>query len=152
MLGDLRGPSVESEHPKGNDLFLAIDSGTQSVRALLFDARGELAAKAAERFEDYSAPQPGWLEHDVEGFWEAAVRACQRLWASDGDLRARVRGLAVTTQRGTLMAVDREGRSLRPAITWLDQRKASSLPGLKPWWTAALWAAGGGRTVRSLQQ
>ena len=56
-----------------DDLLLAIDCGTQSVRALLFDPNGNLAAKAQVALDGYVAAQPGWLEHDGDAFWNATA-------------------------------------------------------------------------------
>jgi sugar (pentulose or hexulose) kinase len=116
---------------------LAIDNGTQSVRAILFDLRGNIVAKSQVMLEAYFSDQPGWAEHDPEDYWQALCRACQGLWTQPGvDVRA-VRGVAVTTQRGTVVNLDRDGRPLRPAITWLDQRRAASVPPIAWWWRAA---------------
>jgi sugar (pentulose or hexulose) kinase len=123
------------------DLLIAIDCGTQSVRALVIDARGEIVVKAREPLDDYVAPQPGWLEHDAEGFWRATARACRRLLDADPRLRARLRGLAVTTQRGSIVPVDETGRALRPFIVWLDQRRASGGARVNALWRAAFAAA-----------
>jgi sugar (pentulose or hexulose) kinase len=130
------------------DLLLSIDCGTQSARALLFDLEGHLVGRAQQPLEDYQAPQPGWLEHDAEGFWRAASQCCRALWAEDRSWREAVRGVAVTTQRGTIVPVDRQGRGLRPAIIWLDQRRASQLPEVSPWWRIAFRLAGHADAVR----
>jgi sugar (pentulose or hexulose) kinase len=116
---------------------LAIDNGTQSVRALLFDLRGNLVAKAQVPLEAYYSTHPGWAEHDPEGYWQAVCRACQEIWTQPGVDKAALRGVAVTTQRGTVVNLGRDGRPLRPAITWLDQRRTSTVPPISPWWRAA---------------
>lgn len=116
---------------------LAIDNGTQSVRALLFDLHGNLAAKAQVFLEPYFSEHPGWAEHDAAGYWQAVCEACRQLWRGCAIDRAQVAGVAVTTQRGTVVNVDAEGRPLRPAITWLDQRNTKQVPPLAPWWRAA---------------
>jgi sugar (pentulose or hexulose) kinase len=120
------------------ELLLSIDCGTQSVRALLFDPAGELVGRAQEPLTNYRVPQPAWLEHDGEGFWEATARCCQGLWTQVPGSRDAVRGVAVTTQRCTIVPVDHDGRCLRPAIAWLDQRRATRIPGLRPGWRIAL--------------
>jgi sugar (pentulose or hexulose) kinase len=61
-----------------NDYILAIDNGTQSVRALIFDLQGHLVDKAQVEIDSYQAPQPGWVENDPEEFWRALSLACQR--------------------------------------------------------------------------
>lgn len=133
------------------DVLLAIDNGTQSVRALIFDARGDLIAKSRVELNDYTCAQPGWHEHDANGFWNAVCEATQRLWQEQPHLRDRVAALAVTTQRGTVVNVDEQGEPLRPAITWLDQRKAQHIPAISPLWRAAFTAAGVAQTIRYFQ-
>jgi sugar (pentulose or hexulose) kinase len=133
------------------DLLLAIDNGTQSVRALLFDAAGELVAKSRVAIDGYLSPQPGWHEHDVEGFWQAVCLACRGLWDADASYSARVAAVAVTTQRGTVINLDAAGRPLRNAITWLDQRKSPAVPALPLYWRGAFAAAGVAETIRYFQ-
>jgi sugar (pentulose or hexulose) kinase len=134
------------------DLLLAIDNGTQSVRAILFDAAGELITKSRIPLDDYTTPQPGWHEHDAEGFWTAVCAATTALWAERPELRERVAGVAVTTQRATVVNVDRDGRPLRPAITWLDQRKSPVLPPISAKWRLAFRAARVSDTIRYFQR
>ncbi len=103
---------------------LAIDCGTQSLRALIFDADGALLAKAQIKYAPYRSPEPGLAEQDAEVFWKSLCDACQRLKSEHPRLMTRIAGVGVTTQRDTMVNVDQQGRPLRPAITWLDQRKA----------------------------
>ena len=86
-----------------SDYILSIDNGTQSVRALLFDLRGNIVAKAQVHLEAYFSEHPGWAEHDPEDYWKAVCVACQRLWVQSGIANSAVRGVAVTTQRGTVI-------------------------------------------------
>ena len=109
------------------DRLLALDVGTQSVRALLFDARGELLARARIPIEPYVSPQPGWAEQDPELYWRSLGDACRKLWAMPGASPDAVAGIALTTQRGTIVCLDEHGSVLRPAIVWLDQRRTSGL-------------------------
>lgn len=132
----------------GDDLLLAIDCGTQSVRALLFDPLGRLVGTGKRTLRDYRAPRPGWHEHDGELFWQSAAQACQALWSANGAWREAVRGVAVTTQRGTIVPTDRRGHCLRPAITWLDQRRASQRRRIAPAWRVLFGALGLGGAVR----
>ena len=133
------------------DLILAIDNGTQSVRALLFDAQGRLVAKSRVVLEPYVSPRPGWAEQDPRYFWARLCEACQGLWKSDASLRDRLLGVALTTQRGTVINVDAKGEPLRPAILWLDQRRTPGLAPLKGFWGLAFRLAGVSRTVAYLQ-
>src|SRR5512144_878268 len=111
------------DFPMAGDLILAIDHGTQSVRALLFDLRGTLLAKSRVPIEPYVSPAPGLAEQDPEVFWNAVCQACQELWRIPGVKKEAVAGVALTTQRSTVVNVDAHGRPLRPAIVWLDQRR-----------------------------
>ena len=119
------------------DTILAIDNGTQSVRALLFDLNGEIVAKSQVHLDAYFSTHPGWAEHDAEGYWQALCTACQRLWAENDVCKEAIKGVAVTTQRGTVINLDQNGQPLRPAILWLDQRRTTQVPPISPLWRAA---------------
>ncbi len=109
------------------DQVLAIDVGTQSVRAILFDPAGRLVASSKVPIEPYVSPQPGWAENDPELYWDAIGEACRALWADPAARREAVAGVALTTQRSTVVVTDRDGRPLRPAIVWLDQRRTEGI-------------------------
>lgn len=117
------------------------------MRALLFDAQGNLVERAQQVFHDYQQPQPGWMEHEGEAFWQAAAACCQRL-----QQRHRAAAVAVTTQRASLVAVDAAGRCLTPVICWPDQRRASRFPQVGPLWKAAFRLAGVRSTLDALQR
>lgn len=113
---------------------LALDNGTQSVRALLFDLAGNLVAKGKVPLQAYYSTRPGWAEQDPDYYWACLGEACRQLWDQVDIDRRAIRGVALTTQRGTLINVDTEGRPLRPAILWLDQRRAKvEAPIAGPW-------------------
>jgi len=111
-------------------LLLSIDCGTQSLRALIFDSEGNLRAAAKVEYEPYSSPHPGWAEQDAGVYWSSLCQTCQELKDFHPKLFAGIAGIAVTTQRDTMINVDKEGTPLRPAILWLDQRKAEARCGL----------------------
>jgi sugar (pentulose or hexulose) kinase len=106
---------------------LAIDNGTQSVRALLFDLKGNLETKVQIKLEPYFSEHPGWAEQHAEVFWDALCKACQALWEQSRVSRDAVAGVAVTTQRGCVINLDKDGNPLRPMISWLDQRRADAV-------------------------
>ena len=107
---------------KADPHFLSIDNGTQSLRALIFDSKGTLIARKRVPFVPYVSPKPGWAEQDTDVYWQALRKACQGLWEKPEVDKERLVSVAVTTQRGTVVNLDRNGKPLRPAITWLDQR------------------------------
>jgi sugar (pentulose or hexulose) kinase len=134
------------------ELLLALDNGTQSVRALVFDLRGNLVASARVPLVSYVSPQPGWAEQDAEYFWDSLCRATRTLFSESSVRKDAIRGVALTTQRATLLHVDAEGRALRPAIVWLDQRRASVVPPLGPLFSTAFRVLGLAETIGYLQR
>lgn len=121
-------------------LLLSIDHGTQSARALLFDLDGNLVAKSKVAIEPYFSAQPGWAEQHVDVFWDAVCRACNDLWKNAGIDKSRIKGVALTTQRTTMINLDANGQALRPAIVWLDQRQATNLQPM-PFWAETMFRA-----------
>ena len=134
------------------DLILAIDNGTQSLKALIFDAAGQLLAKEAVTFDPYYSAQPAWAEQDPEVFWDALVNACQGIWRHSDVDKDRLVGVALTTQRGSVVNVDKDGRPLRPAMMWLDQRKTYGLPPVGGLWGLIFKVTRLTKTVAYLQQ
>jgi sugar (pentulose or hexulose) kinase len=140
-----------NNHQKKNkdpakDLILSIDNGTQSIRALLFDLQGNLVAKSQLTLEAYFSPHPGWAEQHPDYFWQKLGEVCQQLWLQEmvieQQLKARIVAVTVTTQRGTVVNLDANGKPLRPAILWLDQRVAeieAEYKGMMPWYWQALF-------------
>lgn len=130
---------------------LAIDNGTQSVRALLFDPQGTLLAKERVPIEPYYSTAPGLAEQDPKVFWDAVCTACQRLFQRQGVNKSSIAAVALTTQRSTVLNVDKNGRPLRPAVIWLDQRRAEGMKPVGGIWGAAFKVAGASDTVAYLQ-
>ncbi len=132
---------------------MAIDAGTQSLRAAAFDPGGGLIALARVPLAEPQAPRPGWAEQDPIRFWEALCRATRALVDQRGIDPARIAALALTAQRGTLVCVGPDGRPLRPAILWPDQRVLEgALAPLPWWWRLAFLAAGHAGTVEHLRR
>jgi len=111
-----------------SDLVLAIDVGTQSVRALAIDARGEIRGSSRISIAPYVSPQPGWAEQEPDVYWRAIGDACASLFGGRSVAKDAVAALTITTQRSTVVVTDADGRPLRPAIVWLDQRQTPGLP------------------------
>jgi sugar (pentulose or hexulose) kinase len=108
-----------------NSVILSIDCGTQSLRALLFDSKGNLLDKVQVEYEPYFSTRPGWAEQDPEIYWSSLCKACLELKKKDPNRFAKIAGIGITTQRASMVNIDEQGNPLRPVITWLDQRKAS---------------------------
>jgi len=135
----------------GKNHILAIDNGTQSVRALLFDLQGTLVARSKVELVPYISDQPGWAEQDGEYYWQQLCTACQQLWELSPVPPEAVAGVALTTQRNTVIPVDGSGKPLRRAIVWLDQRRTEGLPPLGGAWGLAFRLLGLSDTVAYFQ-
>jgi glycerol kinase len=100
---------------------LAIDQGTTSTRAILFDGSGRARSAAQIELTQYY-PRPGWVEHDPEEIWQSVVSTCREAAAAaDGPIAA----IGVTNQRETTVLWDRAtGRPVYNAIVWQDRRTA----------------------------
>jgi glycerol kinase len=101
---------------------LAIDQGTTSTRAILFDAAGRARSSAQVELTQHY-PRPGWVEHDPEEIWQSVVSTCREMVAvADGPIAA----IGVTNQRETTLLWDRaSGRPVHNAIVWQDRRTAA---------------------------
>ena len=130
---------------------LAIDNGTQSVRALLFDTHGTLLAKQRVPIEPYYSTAPGLAEQDPAVFWDAVGSACRGLLAQPGVDLESIQAVSLTTQRSTIICLDEAGQPLRPALVWLDQRRTEGLPPVGGLWGLAFKVAGASETVAYLQ-
>jgi sugar (pentulose or hexulose) kinase len=134
------------------DLVLVFDAGTQSVRGALVDPKGGIQALVKTPVDPYRSPRPGWAELDPDAYWRQVCRTCRKLLAREGGARDRLKGVTLTTQRNTVINLDAEGRPLRPAIMWLDQRRASADIRLPILLRGALALAGKMGTVRNVMQ
>ncbi len=133
-----------------NPQLLAIDLGTQSCRALVFDATGNLIAKSQIPIELFKSPEPGWAEQDPELFWQVVCEACQALWLMPGVRKDAILGVSTTTQRSTIINLDKELKPLRPAIHWSDQRRTPNLKPIGGFWGLAFAVSGMKDTVSYL--
>ena len=107
---------------------LALDQGTTSSRAIVFDRRGDIVSKAQFPFRQLY-PQPGWVEHDPMEIWETERRAAAQAAAG---LEGEVAGIGVTNQRETTILWDKTtGRPVYNAIVWQCRRTAEFCEELK---------------------
>lgn len=107
-----------------NKTILSIDCGTQSLRGIIFSQKGEVLERVQIEYEPYFSKHPGWAEQDPELYWNSLAKVCLKLESLNKAVFSRIAGIGVTSQRASMINVDENGNPLRPAIIWLDQRKA----------------------------
>jgi glycerol kinase len=110
---------------------IAIDQGTTSTRAMVFDAALKPIATAQQELRQIY-PQPGWVEHDPEEIWAATVATVREAMAKAGIAAKDVAGIGITNQRETAIVWDRtSGKPIHNAIVWQDRRTAETCAALK---------------------
>jgi glycerol kinase len=110
---------------------LAIDQGTTSTRAIVFDATGHPVASAQKELPQIF-PRPGWVEHDPEEIWSATVEVCRGALAKAKLDASALAGIGITNQRETTVVWDRAtGKPVHNAIVWQDRRTAERCQALK---------------------
>ncbi|HYO28773.1 MAG TPA: FGGY family carbohydrate kinase, partial [Azonexus sp.] len=103
---------------------LALDQGTTSSRAILFDAEGRRVATAQRELPQYF-PQPGWVEHDPEEIWQTQLDCAREALAQSRVAAGAVAAIGIANQRETTLLWERAtGRALSRAIVWQDRRTA----------------------------
>lgn len=104
---------------------LAIDQGTTSSRAIVFNDRLEIVAVAQKEFPQYF-PQSGWVEHDAEEIWQSTLTTCRQALDKAGLTAAEIAAIGITNQRETTIIWDRQsGRPIHRAIVWQDRRTSA---------------------------
>ncbi|MCY7389321.1 MAG: glycerol kinase GlpK [Burkholderiales bacterium] len=110
---------------------LALDQGTTSSRALLFDRNGEILATAQREFTQHF-PRPGWVEHDALEIWRSQCAVAAEAIAKSALTTLDIGAIGITNQRETTVLWDRvSGQPLAPAIVWQDRRTAPFCDALK---------------------
>ena len=105
-------------------MFLGLDIGTSSVKAVLSDGRADIFAASESVLPPPSRPRPGWSEQNPEDWWRASRECLAKLRAADSRRFAAVRALGLCGQMHGVAALDESDRPLRPAILWDDARAA----------------------------
>ena len=121
---------------------LALDQGTTSSRAMVFDHAGRIASVAQQEFPQFF-PQPGWVEHNANTLWTSqlavAREALRKLNIQPADVAKKIAGIGITNQRETTVLWDRKtGEPLGPAIVWQDRRTAARCDALRAQGKAAM--------------
>ncbi|MCE3263335.1 MAG: glpK [Pseudoduganella sp.] len=103
---------------------LALDQGTTSSRAILFDHQGHIAGCAGQEFPQHF-PQPGWVEHDPNEIWNSQITVARKVLHDNHVDPRQVRAIGIANQRETTVVWDRKtGEPIAPAIVWQDRRTA----------------------------
>jgi glycerol kinase len=115
----------------GNGHVIAIDQGTTSTRAMVFDAARRPVAQTQRELRQIF-PRQGWVEHDAEEIWEATVETVKGAMADAGLAAGDIAAIGITNQRETIVLWDRAtGKPLHNAIVWQDRRTAAACDALR---------------------
>ena len=116
---------------KQDKYVMALDAGTTSNRAILFDRKGSVVSVAQREFKQHY-PQPGWVEHDAAEILETTVAVAREALAKAGATAADLAAIGITNQRETTVVWDREsGRPVHNAIVWQCRRTSAFCDELK---------------------
>ncbi|MBI1407080.1 MAG: glycerol kinase GlpK [Caulobacter sp.] len=111
-------------------VILALDQGTTSTRAIVFDLTGKPLAEASRPLRQ-SYPHDGWVEHDAEEIWTACAAVLREAVSKSGRPANEVAAIGITNQRETVVIWDKAtGRPIHPAIVWQDRRTAEACEAL----------------------
>ena len=104
------------------DYVLAIDQGTTSSRAIVFNHDSATVGEAQQEFTQHY-PRPGWVEHDANEIWDVTVGVMRGAMADAGVSPGDIAAIGITNQRETVVAWDRStGEPVHNAIVWQDRR------------------------------
>lgn len=110
---------------------LALDQGTTSSRAIIFDKAGSIVAIAQKEFRQIF-PSPGWVEHDANEIWSSQLGVAAEAVAKAGLRGTDIAAIGITNQRETTVVWDRHtGKPIHNAIVWQDRRTAAYCDELK---------------------
>jgi glycerol kinase len=132
----MRGPAEEN---MGSKFILAIDQGTTSSRAILFDRAGAVCGLAQREFRQIF-PHPGWVEHDANEIWQSQLAVLREVLEANRIDASALAAIGITNQRETTVLWDRaSGEPVGPAIVWQDHRTAGMCDSLRAGGKAALF-------------
>jgi glycerol kinase len=115
----------------GNEYIMALDQGTTSSRAAIFDHQGKIVSIAAKEFTQIF-PQPGWVEHDPMEIWDTQMGAARQALDAANLSPQQIVAIGVTNQRETTLIWDKEsGRPVYNAIVWQCRRTAPNCSKIK---------------------
>lgn len=109
-----------------DSVWMGLDIGTSSTKAVLIDSSGRLLARAGQEYPILS-PRPGWAEQDPFQWLEAAQHCAAQVMRASGIAPGAVQGVGLTGQMHSLVAADASGMPVRPAVIWADQRSGQQV-------------------------
>ena len=113
------------------EFLLAIDQGTTSSRAILFNNKGELIHSAQKEFQQYF-PKPGWVEHNANEIWGSVLSVIAAVLTESGISPTDVHGIGITNQRETTVVWNKKtGRPIHNAIVWQSRQTQGIIDELK---------------------
>jgi len=107
--------------------FIVIDGGTQNIKAFIFDEKGNEVYGEACPVTPYFSTQPGFAEQDAEKYLEITEKVTRSVVENSHVPKDELVAVAITSHRSTIVPVDKDGKPVRSAITWLDERKTEGL-------------------------
>jgi glycerol kinase len=114
-----------------SDFVLALDQGTTSSRAIVFDRAGRIRSVRQREFSQHF-PRPGWVEHDAEEIWQTQLEVAVGAIEAASLEPHRIAGIGITNQRETTVVWERSsGRPINPAIVWQDRRTSEECDRLR---------------------
>ena len=113
-----------------NQYIMALDQGTTSSRAIIFDEIGGIVTVEAKEFQQIY-PKPGWVEHDPSEIWESQLTVARQVIQKSGISPSDIIGIGITNQRETTIVWDRKGKPVYNAIVWQCRRTAPYCDELK---------------------
>ncbi|MEL6845006.1 MAG: FGGY family carbohydrate kinase, partial [Bacteroidota bacterium] len=110
---------------------LALDQGTTSSRAILFDKAGNIIATEQQEFTQIY-PRAGWVEHDANEIWQTQLTVAQNVLKNNNISTKAIAAIGITNQRETTLVWDKvTGQPIHNAIVWQDRRTAEACDALK---------------------
>ena len=107
-----------------NNYLIGVDGGTESIRAGVFDTKGNPLAYASTNYQT-NFPYPGWAEQDPRDWWKALALSVRKAVKESGIVAEQISAMAVDTTCCSVVALDDSGDPLRPALIWMDVRSAN---------------------------
>ena len=112
-------------------MILALDQGTTSSRAIIFDHDGNIIASEQQEFTQYF-PHSGWVEHDANEIWQSQLHVAQKVLSNASVDAASIQGIGITNQRETTVVWNKStGKPICKAIVWQDRRTAATCDELR---------------------